>query len=412
MALVGCGGSAEKKHQAPPDEGAGGAGGASGGTIVGLGFEEIALDGDVDGLTDFVFLPGGDEFLVLGKAGALYHFELAGSEARLLGTATFSNIYPYDDCGAISIALDPDFEENHFVYVGKCVSIQQSGVFRYRFDPPNYDNLNDTETSIVEVGHPDADRPWHNVGALNFDEDGYLWVAFGEKVQHEPAQDTSNALGSLLRIAPNRDEDGSGHEPAPDNPFVGDEERDPDIYAYGLRSPFRATIDQRGRFWFADVGSDQYEELNLVSAPAQNFGWPEAEGPCKDDCDAFIDPVTEWDRSFDHDYVIEDEDASPVGGRVGIVALEYDPSKNDQYQGYLDGRVIFSDYCVGFVRGIEYIDDEVVSDEPLGHLDTAPAWRQAPDGFIYALSFGRCQSNGDNVTDDRSRFFRAVLREE
>jgi hypothetical protein len=316
-----------------------------------------------------------------------------------------------EDCGALSIALDPDFEANQFLFVGKCSDLQNSGVFRYRFAPPDYETVGDSEASIVEVGHPDAERPWHNVGALDFDDEGYLWVPFGDKVLGDPAQDPSNALGSLLRIEPSRDEDGSGHQPAPDNPFVGDANRDPDVYAYGLRSPWRGTLDRQGRYWFADVGSDQYEELNVVSAPGQNFGWPAVEGPCREACDALVDPVTEWNRSFSHDYVVEDPDASSIGARVGITALEYDPSDEDRYAGFLDGRLIFSDYCVGWVRGIEYVDDEVVSDQPLGHLDTAAAWRQAPDGYVYALSFGRCQSNHSNVTDDRSRLYRAVLRE-
>jgi glucose/arabinose dehydrogenase len=401
VAVVGCGGASNEK-QTPPYEPP---------TNVTLAFEEVELDAEVEGLTDFVFLPSGDEILALAKDGKLHHLALEGAQTRLLGTASFGNIYANDDCGALSLALDPDFENNQFVYVGKCTGIQQSGVFRYRFDPPNYDDLSESEVSIVEVGHPDAERPWHNVGSLNFDDDGYLWVPFGDKVQGDPAQDPSNPLGSLLRIVPNRDEDGSGHEPAPGNPFLGDDAKDPDIYAFGLRSPFRGTFDLDGRFWFADVGSDQFEELNVVTAAGQNFGWPDAEGPCQEGCDQLVDPVTEWNRSFDHDYVVEDEDAAPIGGRVGVTALQYDPSENDQYSGYLDGRFIFSDYCVGFVRGIEYVDDEVVSDEALGHLTTAAAWRQAPDGFVYALSFGLCQSNNENVTDDRSRFYRAVLKE-
>jgi glucose/arabinose dehydrogenase len=247
LVLVGCGGSSTKTEPQPQDE-----------TSWALEFQEIELAGGVEALTDFAFLPSGDELVVLGKEGALHHFALDGSETELLGSAALTNVYPFDDCGALSLALDPDFENNQFVFIGQCSSVQESGVFRYRFDPPNYDDFSDTEVSIVEVGHPDADRPWHNVGALNFDEEGYLWVPFGDKVQGDPAQDPSNPLGSLLRIEPNRAQAGSGHEPAPDNPFVGDDDLDPDVYAYGLRSPWRGTFDSQGRYWFGDVGSDQY----------------------------------------------------------------------------------------------------------------------------------------------------------
>lgn len=372
-------------------------------------FEEIELEGPADFITDFVFVPGTDEFIAASKSGTVFHFALGVTTARLLGSFQLPNIYSPLDCGLISLAFDPDYESNGFLYAGACVDIEASGIFRFKFDPDNYASIAATRSEVIVLRWEDSERPWHNVGALSFDANGTLWAPFGEKTGPDNSQDLTNALGALVRIIPNRDPDGSGYEPAPDNPFVDESDKSPEIYAYGLRSPWRGALDHRGRYWVGDVGSDYFEEINVITQAAQNFGWPRAEGYCQGDCNGLTDPLFSWGRRGS-DFNDEDPESTGLINRVAYVGLEYRPEVHDRYQGKLTDHVLFGDYCLGYVRAAKLdTDDRLVANRHIGHLHHASAWRQGPDDYIYAATFGRCVTNAQRETDDKSRFYRAVL---
>lgn len=383
-----------------------------------LRFEAVTLEDQPANLTDFIFLPDGREFLTLSKLGEVTHYRLVEPEgadseagaksAERLGGFALPGVHTETDCGAISLVLDNDFAENGIFYLAKCTSQQASGVYRYEFDADDYTSIAGTEALIIEASEPAAERAWHSVGSLNMDARGNLWVPFGDKTIELNAQDRSNNLGALLRIVPNRTSAEGGYTPAPDNPFIDDVGASPDIYAYGIRSPWRSILDRSGRPWFGDVGSVLVEEINVVTEPGQNFGWSNAEGVCQDDCTGLTDPIASWDRDPDHDYLVEDPEAPALPVRVAVVGTAYDASVNDRYAGAMDDQVLFTDACVGFVRAIEFTD-HVVSDVPVGHLRTAAAMHQAADGYIYALTFGRCQTDNPLDLDNEGGLFRAVL---
>jgi glucose/arabinose dehydrogenase len=360
-----------------------------------LEFEEIALDAETTGVTNLVFVPGTeDQFLVLEKDGRVLHLGLDGDGTRLLGTFTVPGVFPNSDCGLISAAFDPDFADNRFVYFGSCVAKEYSRITRHVFDPADYGLIASSEAEILRVGDPMAPKSWHNVGSIGFDENGYLWALFGEKRIDEEAQNTGTNLGTILRIVPNREPDGEGYEPAPDNPFVGDDSRSPDIYAYGLRSPWKGAIDSEGRYWVGDVGAATYEELNVVSEPGQNFAWPQWEGPCEANCTEFVQPLSYWDRSSESDYALEDPDTNPTDRRVVWVGPEYRAyGGEDRYDGRLIGRTLFGDFCAGWVRAAE-IDGQqrLVYDAYAGHLDSITGIAEAPDGYLYFVTYGNCKT--------------------
>jgi glucose/arabinose dehydrogenase len=400
----------------PKDSGSDSSGGAGGAPATNepleLDFEPVTLGGDADFGTDFVFLPDESEFLLLEKSGEIHHYALDGNRARHLGNFTVPGVYDSLDCGAISLVLDPSFATSHLFYVGTCTSIQSSGIYRYTFDAEDYGAIPESEARVIDVSWASADRPWHNVGSMAFDSQGYLFALFGDKVSTTEAQNFTNNLGSLIRIVPNREADGSGYTPAPGNPYQSNATYSPDIYAKGLRSPFRGTLDHKGRFWFGDVGASSYEELNAVTAPGQNFGWPAAEGPCETGCKDFREPISFYGRDFDSQYFIDDPEASPTGARVIWAGPEYLPSKNDRYDGRLSHRVLFGDFCVGFMRAATLdADGELASDVPIGHLRTPASLRQGPDGYLYALTFGRCQTDIESAEDTETKLFRAVARQ-
>jgi hypothetical protein len=222
---------------------------------------------------------------------------------------------------------------------------------------------------------------------MGFEPDGQtLWVFLGDFTESRLAQDPQEKPGSLLRIKPNREPNGSGYEPAQGNAFSA-EAGDPSIYAFGLRSPWRGSRDRFGRFWFGDVGDNTAEEVNLITEPGQNLGWDTAEGRCSGDCEGITDPLVTYGRASDEPYVIDDPLTEPNIRRAIWVGQPY-YHEQDRYYGLFDDAIVFGDYFTGWVRRLE-VDQEgqVISDMPVGHLSQVTAWKTGPDGYMYVLTY-------------------------
>jgi glucose/arabinose dehydrogenase len=132
-----------------------------------------------------------------------------------------------------------------------------------------------------------VDQPYsnHNGGHLVFGPDGYLYVGLGDGGSggdpEDNAQDLGTFLGKMLRIAP-QPGNGRGYRIPPDNPFVGRDGARPEIWAFGLRNPWRYSFDSdTGDLWIGDVGQDAREEIDVqaaLSAGGENYGWDAFEG--------------------------------------------------------------------------------------------------------------------------------------
>jgi glucose/arabinose dehydrogenase len=372
-------------------------------------FEELALDGEPTFITDFAFYPGSDtDFLALAKSGKLQRYRFGEQGATLVSSTQVDGVYDKLDCGAISLAFEPEFAEGRYVYVGTCVSLTHSEIVRLDLDD-DQNVVAGSEVSVIRVGSTGATRPWHNIGSIGFEPGGILWALFGEKVQGAPAQDPTQNLGKLLRLVPSREPGLGGFEPAPDGPLVDTPDAAPAVYALGLRSPFRGTRDSRGFYWIGDVGSDFFEEVNVARQPLQDFGWPEHEGPCSD-CGDTTSPAFFWAHGATPDYIADDPEVETTVARVAWVGPEVLPHDPDRYLGLLSGSVLFGDYCAGFLRQGRVDDDGIPTlDAPLGHLNNAAAFRQHSDGFLYAMTTGHCQTDVKNQADEGlSRMYRMV----
>jgi len=243
-------------------------------------------------LTGLAFLPGDRGLLAWEKTGRVVHYRRDSDDVLTrLGEFQIQNVEHMSDCGLISIALDPDWEHNHLLFAAHCLSPYYSAVTRYKFDPQSdasasdYAAISDTAQSVIQFGDANANRAWHNVGAIGFFEDAEhsMWILAGDKRKADNAQDHSTNLGGILRIIPHRGDD-AGYDSHPDNPFGGpgsdpNTQSSPDLYAWGFRSPWRGALDASGRIWIGEVG-ERTEEINLSSAAAQNFGWGDVDGPC------------------------------------------------------------------------------------------------------------------------------------
>jgi len=365
-----------------------GSGGAAGGTatprVPELAFASVTLP-HATNPTDFAFIPGKtDELLVTTQPGILFHYRFTSSGLAEVGRTTIPDTFYLEGCGLLNVLFDPDFEENHYVYLSRCTELQATRLSRFRLD--DISTLAGTETEILSIEEPRAEDAWHRFGSMGFEEDGEtLWVLHGDMYVDGLAQDRHHQAGSLLRIVPNRTEGESGYEPADGNAFSGDD-GDESIYAYGLRSPWRGTRDRLGRIWIGDVGDHRTEEVNLALEAGQNFGWDRYEGPCTSDCEGVTNPITSFGRASDEPYVIEDPLTEPATKRAVWVGQFYD-HPTDRYFGLFTNAVMFGDFFTGWVRRIEAdTRGNVVSDVSVGHLPDITSWKTGNDGYMYALT--------------------------
>ncbi|MEM1416348.1 MAG: PQQ-dependent sugar dehydrogenase, partial [Myxococcota bacterium] len=383
MALAACGDDTSD----PPADGGPTDGGAPEGPFV--TFETLTLSDEGGLFTAIAPVPGTeDEVFVTRYEGVIAHYRLEGTNATLLGEITVPEVFTLNDCGLLAVAADPDFATNGFVFAGHCIEGSTTRITRLTFTG-DHAAASATAVTILEVPETRARAPFnHNVSNIVFEPDGSMIVGVGDKGFPANGQDTGTLAAAILRIEPSRAEGVGGYEPAADNPDLGGS---PELFAIGARFPWRIEPLGDGRYWFGDVGESSFEEVNLLGAPGENFGWNECEGPC--DTAGLVDPLFRWDRSDAHPYVREDPDALPTVRRSAWIGPVYPGGASDRYAGRLTGKVLFGDVCLGFVRaGAATEAGGVASDEPVGHLANAVGWA-IRDGFYIGATFGSCDAN-------------------
>ena len=255
----------------------------------------------------------------------------------------------YTEEGLLGLAFHPNFSENGYFYVNYTEYAPRRNVIaRYSVsnENPNYADHN-SSTIILEVNQPYYN---HNGGQMGFGpDDGYLYISFGDGGSSgDPqgnGQDLLTLLGTIIRIDINT-VSGSGYYIPSDNPFVSQDNAQPEIYAYGLRNMWRFSWDsETGFLWGADVGQNSYEEIDIIQS-GLNYGWNTMEAnhcfPTGSNCnpEGFEPPIWEYEL-----YV--DGVCSITGGYVyrGI----YMPS--------LYGKYIFGDWCTGDIWALTYSED-------------------------------------------------------
>ncbi|HEU4894776.1 MAG TPA: PQQ-dependent sugar dehydrogenase [Acidimicrobiia bacterium] len=249
--------------------------------------------------------------------------------------------------GLLGMAFHPDYAENgrFFVYYTDKGGNRQLSEFAVSADNPNLADT-DSEKVIFEYEQPEnATDIRHYGGNLAFGPDGYLWVSMGDGADSRAqGQDPNTPYGTIVRIDV---DNGDPYSVPPDNPFV-DGGGLADVWAYGLRNPWRFSIDPvDGLLYVADVGHADQEEVNVVpiAEGGYNFGWSDMEGTrCfhLSDCDPsqYTAPVV----TYNHD-----EGLSITGGYV--------------YRGAeipeLHGTYFYSDWVQQWIRGFKFVDGEV-----------------------------------------------------
>ena len=205
------------------------------------------------------------------------------------GRSPFLDIRDRVNCcgekGLLGIAFPPDFASSPMVYVNYTTTLPGSlhtRVSRFRLRGDAHQADPDSEEIILEFNQP---WPNHNGGQIAFGPKGNLWVGTGDGGSGGDPQDNgqkgNTLLGKLLRIDVTSPTEGRYTIPA-DNPFVGDDEFLDEIWAYGLRNPWRFSFDREtGDLYIADVGQNAWEEVSFQPANSpggENYGWRITEG--------------------------------------------------------------------------------------------------------------------------------------
>lgn len=265
--------------------------------------------------------------------------------------------------GLLGLVFHPQYETNGrlFVYYTDENDDSKLVEFGTTGDPSHGD-----PDSAREILFFDQPTERHNAGMLEFGEDGYLYVAVGDGGDGgHNGQKPDTLLGTILRI------DIDGEEPyavPDDNPFVSGGGA-AEVWAYGLRNPWRFSIDhETGLMYIGDVGQQDWEEISVISldSPGANFGWAYREGSrcfsspeCEETETVF--PAVEYDHS---------EGCSVTGGVVyrGAAIPE------------LRGTYFYSDWCQGWIRSFRYEDGEAVDLQEWPELDPGQVNTFGTDG--------------------------------
>ncbi|MDR7129720.1 glucose/arabinose dehydrogenase [Algoriphagus sp. 4150] len=251
--------------------------------------------------------------------------------------------------GLLGLAFHPNYESNGYFYVNyTAANPDRTVISRFSVSPSNPNQADPaSELVLMEFGQPYSN---HNGGQISFGPDGYLYIAVGDGGSGgDPqgnSQNRSTLLGSILRIDVDRQNGAVNYSIPEDNPFAGNTEgfRE-EIYAYGLRNPWRFSFDSaNGQLWTGDVGQNRYEEIDII-VKGGNYGWNTMEGfHCYNSTDCNQEglelPIWEYDRSRG--------DVSITGGFV-----YHGPSIAE-----LEGLYIYADFASGRIWSLDGSDQE------------------------------------------------------
>jgi glucose/arabinose dehydrogenase len=246
--------------------------------------------------------------------------------------------------GLLGLAFHPDYANNGYFYVNYTDAQDSTTVSRFTRSGQNPDQADaNTELVILKIKQPYTN---HNGGDIKFGPQGYLYIATGDGgAGGDPenhSQNPRSLLGKLLRIDVNQ----ATYAIPSDNPFVATPDTLDEIWALGLRNPWRFSFDRlTNDLWIADVGQNAWEEINFAPAASQggeNYGWRCYEGNepyntegCKP-ADAYVFPV--------HVFENTPTDCSVTGGFV------YRGSKYPN----LYGQYFYSDFCSAKIWSLTY----------------------------------------------------------
>jgi glucose/arabinose dehydrogenase len=341
------------------------------------GFFENIMGGSVANGTSMTFAPDGRLFVTqqTGQVRVVDHGVLQATPFTTVPTyATVTG-----ERGLLGIAFDPDYFNNHFVYVyyTALTPAAHNRVSRFTADPNNQNIAQaGSETVLLDLNNLSSATN-HNGGSIHFGPDGKLYVAVGENANGANAQSFANLLGKMLRmnVTP-------GNIIPTDNPYYNDATvtgNNKLIWSLGLRNPYTFAFQNgTGRMFINDVGQNTWEEIN-DGLPHKNYGWPGIEGvrttqtPPAD----YMDPLYVYDHT-----------ANPSAAIIG--GAFYNPTYAS-YPASYTGKYFFGDLNNSWIRTLDVSGPTPV----LGNFATGTialsSMTLGPDGSVYYVQRGGTQ---------------------
>lgn len=338
-----------------------------------LRFEAVLPGQTFDRMTGMYLLPD-DRWLVTEQAGRVMLVDLVTSEVSLFLDVTDRVGSRGNEEGLLGLAIAPDYAKSREFYLYyTAISEEETILSRFTADPGGATAAADSEIRILAAEQLAAN---HNGGQLAFGPDAYLYLGLGDggdaRDPLKNGQNLGTIQGSVLRIDVSGG--GPGYSVPPDNPFVGQAGAKGEIWAYGLRNPWRFSFDTlTGDLWLGDVGQDAREEVNFI-VKGGNYGWSIMEGF---DClgggscnqEGLLLPVIDYGH---------DEGCAVTGGFV---------YHGSQIAG-LQGAYLYADFCSGKVwalraGGSKLIESALIGAFPIG----ISSFAQGNDGELYVLDY-------------------------
>ena len=333
---------------------------------------ELALDlvRVAEGLDAPVLLiadPDGGQDLVVEQPGRIVRLD----PGRTVVLDIRDDVIYGGEQGVLGLAFHPEFADRRLAYVNYIGDGRRTVIEEFAVDDDGRFDVG-SRTRILEIDQPASN---HNGGMIAFGPDGYLWIGMGDgggsDDRFRQGQRPDTLLGAMLRIAVGVDGVATYAVP-PDNPYSDGSDGAPEVWAIGLRNPWRFSFDG-DIVWIADVGQRDIEEVSAVSVDTAgaNYGWPITEGSScfrSSSCDqaALIQPVIEYDHG---------DGCSITGGFVyrGTAIPE------------LDGHYLYSDFCTGFLRSHAGGADFDWTDR-VGATPNVSGFGVGGDGEMYVVS--------------------------
>ena len=335
----------------------------------------------------------GQRFFVTEQSGRVMSFPISSepAEAEVFLDIRSQVSTAGNEEGLLGLAFDSDFAPNgHFYVYYSAANPRRSVISRFTvggIGTVGFEEATavpESELIVLEVPEPFSN---HNGGQIAFGPDGMLYISLGDGgAGGDPqgnGQNTSTLLGSILRIDVSSIGPDQPYRVPPNNPFTGSTDARGEIWAYGLRNPWRFSFDrENGDLWAGDVGQNSFEEVDLIQRGG-NYGWNTLEGNhCfspRTNCDpsGTLPPVIEYSAS---------KGCSVIGG--------YD------YRGAdipsLTATYLYGDYCSGEIRGFRFENGEAAGDALL------------IDSGLNITSFGEDQDGENYVLTQRGRIYRLI----
>lgn len=285
---------------------------------------------------------GDERLFVVEKGGTIQVVDGSGNMNATPFLDISGQVSGGSEQGLLSVAFHPDYTNNGLFYVNYTKINGDTRVSQFSVDPSNPDiALPGSELPIIEFNQTNAN---HNGGCLQFGPDGYLYIASGDgggagDIPNN-AQNKTLLLGKLLRIDIDNPVTGGANYGIPvDNPFAGSTTEREEIWAYGLRNPWKFSFDsETNDLWIADVGQGEIEEINKVgnTEAGLNYGWR-----CYEGSEIFNNagcPPAE-DLTFPIAEYTHDDGRSITGGYV------YRGLESSEFVGYY----FFADFVTGLM---------------------------------------------------------------